>query len=43
MSILVFVIVALGLGSTLCVVVVMIGTLIYKIYRKIRFGSSLFN
>ena len=35
--------VTIGVGSSLGIIVTMIGTLIYKFYRKIRFGISLFN
>lgn len=33
----------IGVGSILCIVVTMIGTLIYKIYRKIKYGISLYD
>lgn len=43
MILLVVIGVTIGVGSTLGIVVTMIGTLVYKFYRKIRFGISLFN
>ncbi len=43
MIILVVVGVTIGVGSTLAIILSMIGTLVYKFYRKIRFGISLFN
>lgn len=34
---------AIGALSTLYIVVSLFGTLGYKIYRKVRFGTSLYN
>lgn len=43
MILLVVIGVTIGVGSTLSIVITMVGTLIYKFYRRIRFGISLFN
>lgn len=34
---------AIGVGSIVCIVGVMIATIIQKIYRKARFGISLYD
>ncbi|MGN0390114.1 MAG: hypothetical protein ACI4L2_04805 [Wujia sp.] len=33
----------IGVGSILCIVVTLFGTLFYKIYRKIKYGISLYD
>ncbi len=33
----------LGVGSILCIVFVMLGTIAKKIYRKARYGASLYD
>lgn len=33
----------IGVGSTLCIVVTLIGTIIYKFYRRIKYGISIYN
>ena len=35
--------VILGVGSTLVIMVVLFGTIGYKIYRKAKYGVSLYN
>lgn len=34
---------ALGVGSIVCIVAVMCATIAQKIYRKVRFGASLYD
>jgi hypothetical protein len=47
MNILTYLMIALGVllggGSTLVILVTMLVTLCYKIYRKIKYGISLYN
>lgn len=33
----------IGMGSILCIVVTLFATLFYKIYRKIKYGISLYD
>ncbi len=33
----------IGIASTLSIIVMLIGTISYKIYRKIRYGASLYD
>lgn len=33
----------IGVGSVVCIVATLIGTIIYKFYRKIKHGISIYN
>jgi hypothetical protein len=43
MYILIILGIALGVGSTLVIILMFFGTLAFKIYRKIRYGISLYD